>query len=121
MDDCPIGSLRESASTAINAYWEYFADRIVAEINHLVEDTLRNIDRNISYRGIRATRGKIVRAELIARGLVHHVGSFPLLENEMYSYCGLDNEQSPDRLDALVWALTDPSHRYGGNRAILTS
>jgi phage terminase large subunit-like protein len=121
-----IGTPKEWASTTVNAYREYFADRVVAEVNQggdLVEATLRNIDKSISYRGVRASRGKILRAEPIAelyeRGLVHHVGSFPLLEDEMCSYCGFDNEQSPDRLDALVWALTELSHRAGGFRAIL--
>lgn len=121
-----IGSPNEWASTAINAYNEYFADRVVAETNQggdLVEQTLRNIDRQVSYRGVRASRGKVVRAEPIAelyeRGLVHHIGSFPLLEDEMCSYCGFDNEKSPDRMDALVWALTDLSQNSGGSYAIL--
>ena len=107
-------------------YNEYEADRVVAETNQggdMVEQTIRNIDRRIAYRGVRATRGKIVRAEPIAelyeRGLVHHVGEFQLLEDEMCSYCGFDNEKSPDRMDALVWALTELSQRGVGSRAIL--
>ena len=120
-----IGSPHEWANTAITAYHEREADRIVAEVNQggdLVEQTLRNIDRGISYRGVRATRGKIVRAEPIAelyeRGLVHHVGEFPALEDEMCEYCGFENEKSPDRMDALVWALTDLSQRGLGSRPI---
>ncbi|MEI8245606.1 MAG: phage terminase large subunit [Lentisphaerota bacterium] len=120
-----IGSPIEWGNTAINAYHEFHADRVVAEVNQggdLVQSNLRNIDRTISYRGVRATRGKIVRAEPIAalyeQGLVHHVGSFPLLEDEMCCFTGSDNEDSPDRLDALVWALSDLSGRACGNRAI---
>lgn len=121
-----VGSPLEWAATVINAYNEYMADRVVAEVNQggdMVEATLRNVDRKVSYRGVRASRGKVVRAEPIAalyeKGLVHHVGTFPLLEDEMCSYTGEDNEDSPDRMDALVWALTDLSERASGSRAIL--
>ena len=120
-----IGTPIEWGNTAINAYHEFRADRVVAEVNQggdLVQSNLRNIDRTISYRGVRATRGKIVRAEPIAalyeQGLVHHVGAFPLLEDEMCGFTGSDGEDSPDRLDALVWALSDLSGRACGNRAI---
>ena len=127
MDDRSlIGSPTEWAHTAINAYYEFSADRIIAETNQggdLVEQTIRNIDRRVSFRGVRATRGKIVRAEPIAelyeRGLVHHVGEFPAMEDEMCEYCGYENEKSPDRMDALVWALTELSQRGVGSRAIL--
>lgn len=121
-----IGSPNEWASTAVNAYNEFYADRVVAEVNQggdLVEQTIRNVDRAIAYRGVRASRGKIVRAEPIAelyeRGLVHHIGAFPLLEDEMCSYCGFDDEKSPDRMDALVWALTELSQSGRGSGAIL--
>lgn len=121
-----IGSPGEWAATAINAYHEYDADRIVAETNQggdMVEQTIRNIDRSIAYRGVRASRGKIVRAEPIAelyeRGKVHHVGEFPALEDEMCEYCGYEDEKSPDRMDALVWALTELSRRGTGSSAIL--
>lgn len=123
-----IGTPREWATSSINAYHEFQADRIVAETNNggdMVEATLRNADERISYAGVRATRGKIVRAEPIAelyeRGLVHHVGEFPLLEDEMCSYCGFDNEKSPDRMDALVWGLTYLSGNSKGSYAILSS
>lgn len=121
-----VGSPHEWAATVVTAYTEYMADRVVAETNQggdMVEQTIRNVDRRISYSGVRATRGKIVRAEPIAelyeRGLVHHVGEFQLLEDEMCSYCGFENEKSPDRMDALVWALTELSQRGIGSRAIL--
>ncbi len=102
------------ASAAVAAYNKFGADRLVAEINNggeLVEALIRQVDERISYRAVRASRGKITRAEPVAalyeRGLVHHVGSFPELEDEMTSYSGEPGDASPDRMDALVWAITD--------------
>ncbi len=104
---------------AINAFYEWEADRIVAEVNNggdLVERLIRNIDNNVSYRSVRATRGKILRAEPISalyeQKRVHHVGVFPELESQMCSYTGETNS-SPDRLDALVWGLTELSKSKG--------
>lgn len=104
---------------AINAFYEWEADRIVAEVNNggdLVERLIRNIDHNVSYRSVRATRGKILRAEPIAalyeQRRVHHMGVFPELESQMCSYTG-DTNASPDRLDALVWGLTELSKSRG--------
>lgn len=104
---------------AVNAFYEWEADRIVAEVNNggdLVERLIRNIDYNVSYRSVRATRGKILRAEPIAalyeQRRVHHIGIFPELESQMCSYTGETNS-SPDRLDALVWGLTELSKSRG--------
>ena len=104
---------------AINAFYEWEADRIVAEVNNggdLVERLIRNIDHNVSYRSVRATRGKILRAEPVAalyeQRRVHHIGAFPELESQMCSYTGEANS-SPDRLDALVWAITELSKSRG--------
>lgn len=104
---------------AINAYYEWNADRIVAEVNNggdLVERLLRNIDTNVPYRSVRATRGKILRAEPVAalyeQNRVHHMGVLPELESQMCSYTGETNT-SPDRLDALVWGLTELSKSKG--------
>ena len=104
---------------AINAFYKWEADVIVAEVNNggdLVERLIRNIDSNISYRSVRATRGKILRAEPIAalyeQRKVHHVGVFAELESQMCSYTGETNS-SPDRLDALVWGLTELSKSKG--------
>lgn len=104
---------------AINAFYEWEADRIVAEVNNggdLVERLIRNIDHNVSYRSVRATRGKILRAEPIAalyeQRRVHHVDVFSELEQQMCSYTGETNS-SPDRLDALVWGLTELSKSKG--------
>ena len=99
---------------AINAYREYGADRIVAEVNNggdLVEDVLRVIDKNVSYRAGHASRGKVVRAEPISalyeQKRVHHVGVFAELETQMCSFVPDHLDGSPDRVDALVWALTE--------------
>ena len=108
------------ASRACAAWRMYKADRIVAEKNQggdMVESTIRTVNANVPYRGVHATRGKYVRAEPIAalyeQGRVHHVGLFPALEDQMCSMTpDFDREQSgysPDRVDALVWALTELS------------
>jgi len=92
------------------------ADRVVAEVNQggdLVITVLRQIDPNVAVRQVRATRGKWLRAEpiaaLYAEGRVAHVGTFDALEDQMCAFGadGLAKGKSPDRLDALVWALTD--------------
>ncbi len=93
------------------------ADRIVAEVNNggdLVKANLIASGVNHRYKDVHASRGKSIRAEPIVafyqRGMVHHVGRFPELETQMTTWCPWDkNEEkgSPDRMDALVWALTD--------------
>lgn len=89
------------------------ADRIVAETNNggdLVEANLRAVREDLPVRQVRASRGKITRAEPVAalyeRGLVHHVGTFPELEAQLTGW-DPTKKKSPDRLDALVWAVTD--------------
>ncbi len=106
------GSPLQWAKAAVAAYYTHRADRIVAEINNggeMVEATLRQVDAKIPYRPVYATRGKQVRAEPIAalyeKGKGHHVGSFPMLEDEMTLWTPGDD--SPNRLDALVWAATE--------------
>jgi len=110
-------SLRASpdgwAREAIAAYHTLRADRIVAEVNNggdMVENTLRVVDRNIPYRAIHASRGKQARAEPISalyeQKRVHHVGTFADLEDQLCQWVP-GAEKSPDRLDALVWVLTE--------------
>lgn len=109
-------SLRASpagwAQEAVRAYREHQADRIVAEVNNggdMVEHTLRTVDARIPYTKLHASRGKQTRAEPIAalyeQGRVHHVGTFPQLEDQMTGW--VPGLASPDRMDALVWALTE--------------
>ena len=103
----------EWARRAIAAYHKFSADRIVVEKNfggEMVEHTIRSIDPYVPVRMVTASRGKIVRAEPIAtlykQERVHHVGAMPTLEDQMTQFTG-ESGDSPDRMDALVWALTD--------------
>lgn len=102
------------AGIATAAYKRYKADRIIGEVNNggdLVEANIRGVAPNVSYRSVRASRGKMVRAEPVAalyeQRRVHHVGAFPLLEDEMCSFVPGSSVRSPDRMDALVWAVID--------------
>ncbi len=106
------------ARTAVAAYREFDADRIVAEVNNggeLVEVVMRKVDATVSYRAVRASRGKVTRAEpvsaLYEQGKVHHCGTFNELEDQMTNFTSdFDSKAmgySPDRVDALVWAMTD--------------
>lgn len=102
------------ARRAVTASDEFAADRIVAEVNNggdLVERVIRTVASRISYKKVHASRGKRVRAEPIAalyeQGKVLHVGSFPELEDQMCSFVPEGMDGSPDRVDALVWALTE--------------
>jgi len=102
------------ARRAVNAYHAYEADRVVAEVNNggdLVESVLRTVDSRVSYKKVHASRGKAIRAEPIAalyeQGKVFHVRPFRELEDQMCNYVPGNFDGSPDRLDALVWALTD--------------
>ncbi|MGB0935012.1 MAG: DNA-packaging protein [Alphaproteobacteria bacterium] len=105
----------EWARKAVTAYKRYSADRVVAEINKggdLVERVIRSIDENVSFKAVRATRGKVTRAEPIAalyeQGRVKHIATgLAELEKQLISYIPGVTSKSPDRLDALVWGLTD--------------
>lgn len=101
---------------AVEAYHEFTADRIVAERNFggaMVEHVIRTTDSKVAYREVTASRGKVVRAEPVAalfeQGKVGIVGAMPELEDQLCSMGpdGYVGEGSPDRLDAMVWALTD--------------
>ncbi len=99
---------------AISLYHQYDCDRIVAEVNNggdLIERLLRTKEQNISYKSVRATRGKIIRAEPISalyeQKRVHHVGILTELEEQMCQFTGNNvKSQHDDRVDALVWAIT---------------
>ena len=109
-------SLKDSpdrwARAAVTAYNKNSADRIIGEANNggdLIEIVIRTVDNKVSYKKVHASRGKLTRAEPIAalyeQGKVHHVGLFPNLEDEMCSW--VPGMKSPNRIDALVWALTE--------------
>jgi predicted phage terminase large subunit-like protein len=110
----------EWARKAIDAYHRHKADRIVAEVNNggqMVEATIRAIDPRVSFKAVHASRGKVVRAEPIAalyeQRKVHHHGCFGTLEDQMCAFTtDFDRGRagySPDRVDALVWALSELS------------
>lgn len=104
------------ARAAVAAYDLYSADAIVAEVNQggaMVEQTIRSVRPQISYIPVRASRGKVTRAEPVAalyeQGRVSHVGAFPTLEDQMvlFTPLGITGGTTADRTDALVWALTE--------------
>lgn len=103
------------ANAVVRAFRRFDADRVVAEVNQggeMVPAMLRSIDAVLPVTMVRATRGKFLRAEPVAalyeQGRVAHAGGFPELEDQMCDFGpdGLSSGRSPDRLDALVWALT---------------
>lgn len=104
------------ARRAITAYHEYGGDRIVAERNFggaMVQAVVRNADRSVPFKEVVASRGKAIRAEpvsaLFEQGRVSIVGSLPELEDQLVLMTpgGYLGEGSPDRLDAMVWALSE--------------
>ena len=101
---------------AIMLFNQYQCDKIIAEVNNggqLVEHTLRTQSENVPYKSVHASRGKRTRAEPIAslyeQGKVHHVGNLERLENQLCNWEANSGDPSPDRLDALVWALSELS------------
>lgn len=106
---------QEWAEKAVALYCRHEADALVVEVNQggeMVGSIIREVDAGVPVTSVRAMRGKYLRAEpvaaLYAQGRVRHAGAFPELEDEMCSFGpgGLPSGRSPDRLDALVWALT---------------
>lgn len=117
LDDMTIrASPNQWARQAVALFDRLDADCIVAEINQggdMVKETIQSVRPGLALKTVNATRGKWVRAEPIAalyeQGRVSHVGTFPELEDEMCAFGpnGMADGQSPDRLDALVWAFTE--------------
>ena len=104
------------ARAAVAAMARHGADRLVAEVNQggaLVESVVRTVDPLVSYRAVHASRGKVARAEPVAalyeQGRVHHLRGLEVLEDQMgrMTTRGYVGRGSPDRVDALVWALTE--------------
>jgi predicted phage terminase large subunit-like protein len=112
-DESGVMAPVEWARKACQLYRTWSADRIVAEANQggaLVESTIRAVEKTVSFKAVHASRGKITRAEPIAalfeQGRAHIVGTSPQLEDQLCTYSAGSSE-SPDRLDAMVWALTE--------------
>jgi len=115
------------AQEVVRAYRHYKADRVVAEVNQggdLVLSNIRFVDRQIAVSPIHSMRGKMLRAEPIAalyeQKLVHHVGEHPKLETQMVEWDPTDTSaSSPDRIDALVFALTELAGRRSTRPVIM--
>ncbi len=116
------------AQRVIELYHAHRADRVVAEVNQggdLVAMVIRNRDPSVKVATVRATKGKAARAEPVAmlyeQGRVRHAHVFRALEDQMTAMTvgGFLGRGSPDRVDALVWALTDlivdPAARLSGD------
>lgn len=123
------GNPEDWARKAISLYRSWQADKIIAEKNQggqMVESTLKAVDRSVPIKLVHASRGKVVRAEPISalyeQGRVHHVGRFDKLEDQMcmFSVDNLRNASngSPDRVDALVWGLSEIFDKITGRRMI---
>jgi phage terminase large subunit-like protein len=115
-DQSMSGTPDQWAKKAIQAYNYWNADAIVVEVNQggdMVAHTIRTVAPNVRIIQVRASRGKHVRAEPVAalyeQGRIAHVGAFPELESQMtqMTQAGFQGTGSPDRVDALVWAMTD--------------
>lgn len=95
------------------AFHKWQADRVVCEVNNggeLVTTVLKTVNPGLPILAVHAARGKLTRAEPVAalyeQGRIHHAGTFPKLEDELTSWVPGESD-SPDRLDALVWAITE--------------
>lgn len=113
-DQSDIYTPSEWAKKAVLLYRKYKADRIIGEVNNggdLIEAVIRQVDGNIAYKSVHATRDKLTRAEPVAalyeQGKAHHVGEHSDLELEMTSWSAKAGEKSPNRIDALVWSATE--------------
>jgi len=113
-----------AAATAAT-FHEHNADVVTPEKNFggdMVESTLRNHDPDLPIKLVNASRGKAVRAQPVAllyeQGRVHHVGNFASLESELTTWVPGESSWSPNRLDALVWALTYANTGTTGARRV---
>jgi phage terminase large subunit-like protein len=122
LEDCSLQATPDAwARAVVGAVKRWHADAVVAEVNQggeLVTSLLRHQDPTIRVVSVRASKGKLTRAEPISalyeQGRVRHRGEFILLEEQMTHYTGALNQDSPDRMDALVWALTELFRVDGG-------
>jgi phage terminase large subunit-like protein len=113
LDDLTIkGTPDQWANAAVTGYYRARADRIIGEVNNggdMVGYTVQTVDPKVPFKSVHASRGKYTRAEpvsaLYEQGRIHHVGFFPDLEDQLCEW--VPGDKSPDRLDALVWAITE--------------
>ncbi len=111
-DDTLQGTPAEWGQAVVTAYHRHSAGAVIAEGNfggEMVTHTIHTIDPKVPVRLVHASRGKQVRAEpvsvIYSQGRAHHVGAFPMLENELCQW--EPGQKSPNRLDALVWGATE--------------
>ncbi|KPA22823.1 Terminase-like family protein [Shimia sp. SK013] len=118
LDDATVRAATPDAwaRVALAAMEAWGAERLVAEVNQggdLVQSVINQIDPLVPFKAVRATRGKVARAEPVAalyeQGRVAHMQDLDALEDQMCAMTthGFDGKGSPDRVDALVWALTE--------------
>lgn len=107
------GTPHQWAMATVSAYHKHEADKVVGEVNNggdLVESNIKSVESNIPYKMVRASRGKAPRAEpvssLYEQLRIHHVGYYAELEDQQCEWVPGESE-SPDRIDALVWAITE--------------
>jgi phage terminase large subunit-like protein len=107
------GSPEKWAKKAVWAYHHHSANLIIAERNQggeMVGEVLKNVDASVPVKLVHASKGKVARAEPVAlldeQHQIHHVGVFPEMEDEMASFVPGDITESPNRVDARVWALS---------------
>jgi hypothetical protein len=118
-DTSTTGAPEVWAAASVAGYYKYKADCLVPEKNHggeMVESTIRHLDRKVKVKTVWASHGKYARAEPVSvlyavsdkhQPEVHHVGTFAALEEEMCNWTPVPGAPSPNRMDALVWALTE--------------
>ncbi len=111
-DNSVNGRPEEWGRCSVEAYHRWEADRVIGEVNNggdMVKFVINTQDEDVPFKDVHASRNKTVRAEPISqkaeKGLIHHAGYFPALEDEMCSYTK-DSLWSPNRLDAYVWAFS---------------
>lgn len=113
-DPSLLGSPETWGKAVVVCYHRNKADRVLAERNYggdMVKSTITNVDEYVSYADVSATRGKAVRAEPVAalyeQGRIHHIGEFAVMEDELCNWVPNSGMASPNRMDALVWAITE--------------
>lgn len=115
-DSSLVGTPSQWSNAAVSIYKKLRADRVIGERNNggdMVKSTIKNVDNNIPVTLVWASRGKETRAEPISalyeEGRVHHTAMFDMLEDELTDWVPGESKYSPNRLDALVWGLTEVS------------
>ena len=120
-DESGIYTPDQAAKQAVGLYHRLSADRLVGEANNggdMIEALIRHQDANVSYKKVTASRGKVTRAEpvsaLYEQHRVHHHGMFAKLEDQATTWNPKTDKNSPDRMDAMVWAMTELAEGSSG-------